>query len=465
VTRSTEGLLALNALLLLSGIGLVWALRGWRDWGDFLASLGLSYVSGVAFVCVAATLVLVAGGGLSTAVVLVLTLGTAAGGAIAGVVLRRPFPRVSGMRLPQGPEELAATALALLTLVLVLDFARAARLQPLVAWDAWAFWVPKAKAIFFFGGLDQQLFRTLPGPSYPLLVPALDAMDFRLMGSADTTALAMQYWFLLVGFVGAAAVLLRGLVSQTVLWLFLALVVVVPEVDHRLLQLIGDWPLDFFFVLAAVSLVRWLRTGERWLLLAYTLFLAATMATKREGQLLAACLVVGALVATVPRRRQVWVPVVGLAAAAFAVNLPWRIWWMTKHLTPDTPPGSSLSEQASRVLPSLGLVLHLLFEYRLWLLAVPIALAAALLGIAGRHLETQVLYLVTGVLAVVGFAWVVWSDPTIPISTRPALTPVPRAVGAITLLSLVLAPLLIADALRPRGARVARDAVPVPEPL
>jgi hypothetical protein len=214
-----------------------------------------------------------------------------------------------------------------------------------------------------------------------------------------------------------------------------------------------------------VSLVRLLRTDERWPLLAYALFLAAMMATKREGQLLTACLVVGALVATVPRRRQVWVPVVGLAAAAFAVNLPWRIWWMTKHLTPDTPPGSSLSEQASRVLPSLGLVLHLLFEYRLWLLAVPIALAAALLGLAGRHLETQLLYVVTGALAVVGFAWVVWSDPTIPISTKPALTPVPRAVGAITLLSLVLAPLLIADALRPRGARAARDAVPVPEPL
>ena len=46
---------------------------------------------------------------------------------------------------------------------------RAARLQSLQAYDAWAFWVPKAKAIYFFGGLDEQVFTTAPGPSYPPL--------------------------------------------------------------------------------------------------------------------------------------------------------------------------------------------------------------------------------------------------------------------------------------------------------
>ena len=78
----------------------------------------------------------------------------------------------------------SAAGIALAGLFLEALF-RAARLQSLQAYDAWAFWVPKGKAIFFFGGLDEHVFTTTPNPSYPPLQPILDAAAFHAMGGAD----------------------------------------------------------------------------------------------------------------------------------------------------------------------------------------------------------------------------------------------------------------------------------------
>jgi hypothetical protein len=452
---NTLGVFELNALFLLAGLGLLWACRGWETWASFLHSLGVAYMLGTATVLVGATLVLVAGAGLSTGVVVSLPLGLAAAGAVAGGLRRRPLPRGRlELAAPRTMGEIAATAGAGLTVLLLLEFFRAARLQPLVAFDAWNFWVPKAKAIYFFGGLDEQLFRTLGGPSYPLLVPALQAMDFRLIGSADASALALQYWFLFAGFVFAAASLLRGIAPRALVWLFLALAVVIPETEHRLLQLMGDWPLDIFFALAALFLVRWLLTRETWLLAGYGVCLCAVMATKREGLMLAACLVAGGLVAAWRDWRRTALPVVVLAVAAFAVNIPWRLWWTSRHLSSDTPDGGlgQLAAHVSRILPSARIVLELTFSYKLWLLVVPVALVAAAFSTTTPARKVAFLYLTTSVLAFVGFTWILWSDPTIALTTKPALSPIPRAVGALALLSVVVAPVLVARLPEPRLA-------------
>jgi hypothetical protein len=454
MSRSLEGVLALNLCFLVSGLAILWAIRGWRSWLELLELLGVAFLLGLGSIAVLATLVLVAGGGLSLAVILGLCGGVAAICAELAVWRRRPFPRSFGA-LPRSLSLGAFLALlaALATAVLLVAFFRVTRVQPLTAWDAWAFWVAKAKAIYFFGGLDESLFRSLPGPSYPLLVPALDAMDFRLMGgTADTSGLAVQYWLLFAGFLLAAAALLRPLARGWLVWLFLGLATVIPELDGRLLTGLADWPLDIFFVLAALFLVRWLRTGEHWLIVGYGVMLAATFATKREGALLAACLVPAALAATVRDRRRTWLPVLGVAVLAYGVNVPWRIWWTSRHLLPDAPDGGlgQLALHASRIWPSLKLVLHLLFAYESWLLIVPVALAAGVLSllVRGGARETAVLYLLTAVLSVIGFTWILWSDPGLQLSTSTAATPIPRVVGSLVLLSTVLAPLLIDPLLR-----------------
>ena len=80
-----------------------------------------------------------------------------------------------------------ASGIALVGLLLEALF-RSARLQSLQAFDAWAFWVPKAKAIYFFGGLDEQIFTTSAGPTYPPIVPILDAAAFHAMGSVEPSS-------------------------------------------------------------------------------------------------------------------------------------------------------------------------------------------------------------------------------------------------------------------------------------
>ena len=152
---------------------------------------------------------------------------------LAAIALRRPLARWR----PAAPTEargtgvgLVAVAFGALIVVYLEALFRAGRLAGLSAWDAWAFWVPKAKAIYFFGGLDEQFFRELANPTYPPLVPALEASAFHFMGSADVVTLHLQFWFFACGFVAAVAGLLAPRVPALLLWPFLLLVLVAPRV-------------------------------------------------------------------------------------------------------------------------------------------------------------------------------------------------------------------------------------------
>jgi hypothetical protein len=445
IARSYEGLVAAQMLFLVAGLGVLWAFRGWRTWLDLLRSLGLAYLLGVGGIGVLATLVLIAGYGVGTPVVVALSLGLALAGSVCGYLGRRPLPRVGGFTRPRtDPTALFADAIVVLVVVVLVEFLRASLRQGIVAWDSWTFWVPKAKAIYFFGGLDPQLFRSLANPSYPLLVPALQAMDFHLAGSADVGILAAQYWLLFAAFVFAVPELLREVVPPQVLWPFLLLACVVPELDRRFTNAQGDWPLDIFFTLSAISLARWLLTRESWLLCTYGAFLAAALATKREGQLMAVCLVLAALLATWRRARTIWPWVVGVAAAAYVLNIPWRIWWSSRGLSSGGPEIGfrALFSHLDRLGPSIRIVLHLLFQYDFWLVAVPIALVAAIAVALRREFVLPSFFLMTVVLLLVGFVWILWAYVSLPLDTSSA-TPIPREVASVVLLSLVFAPLLL----------------------
>ena len=68
--------------------------------------------------------------------------------------------------------------------------------RPLSEWDAWAMWTMKAKAITLLGGLDPGVLAGVPYHhlhlDYPLLLPAVEAMGFRFMGSIDTQVIHLQ---------------------------------------------------------------------------------------------------------------------------------------------------------------------------------------------------------------------------------------------------------------------------------
>lgn len=447
MSRSILGVVGVNGLFALTGLCVLWGIRGLRSWLDALEHLGVALMLGVAAVTVLATLWLIGGQHLTVWVVLVLCAVVAAPAVQLGLVRRRTLPRALG-DLPRLSSAATLSALALFALAAAFLGALylVARVNSFITEDSFVFWIPKAQAIYYFGGLDEQLFRTLHGSSYPILLPTLDAIDFRFMGSADVPNLALQSWFLLVGCLTSMAALLRPLVRPWLLWLFVVFAAVLPNLDYRLYLGEADWTVDIFFVLAALFLVRWVAMRERWLLAGYGVLLAATFAAKREGALFVVCLVGGALVATAPGRRR-WLPILAVTAGAYATSIPWHVWWSSRHLQPDLPAGwrENLVSNLSRIRPAYAVVFRLLFTYDFWLVAVPVALVAAVLGLtlAGRVRETAVLYLATMVLGVNGLMWIVWSEPTVSLDTHNSTTPIPRAVGSLVLLSAVLAPLLL----------------------
>jgi len=447
--RSLLGLVLLNTFAFGVGAGLLWGLRGWRTWWELARLIGVAYMLGVAGLGVALTLVLVSGIPFSLATILLTGLVLAGVGTVVGRGLGRPRPVLGA-----GPPRvgLAAAALAALVVVYFEALFRAARLSGLYAFDAWSFWVPKAKAICFFGGLDEQFFSELPNATYPPLVPALEASAFHFMGSTDVVTLHVQFWFLLAGFVAAVAGLLATRVPPVLLWSFALLALVSPRVVGRTLEPQADFTLDYLFALAALLLALWLLEHEPWQLASATLFLGATMLTKREGQLLAACVVAAALAASWREWRSAW-PRLGLASVgAIALALPWRFWYVSHDLTGEFPESgvTGLLDHLDRAWPSLQSVLSSAFDAGLWTVVLPLVIVAiALAFIAGARTLPVYAALVYG-LALAGFTWAIWSftELEVPIEQNEAINPVVRLAASLVVLSAALVPLLLDAAWR-----------------
>lgn len=451
MSHSLAGLVALNLVFLGAGYLLLWAVKGLDSLSELLRLAGAAYLLGLAAVVLAGTELLVAGVAPTVPVVLGVAAALCAAGLLAGRRLGRGRPSLRLGGRASEPFLLAGLAVSALALVLLEAFFRAARVQGLLAYDAWAFWVPKAKAIYFFGGLDKALFLQLAHPRYPILVPTLEAMDFHFMGSVDTTVLHVQFWFLLAGFVLAVAGLLRPQVRLMLIWPFLAVALVMPDLDYRALNPMADATRDYFFVAGALCIGLWLVRAEAWLLVSAGVFLGAAMSTKREGSLLAACLVAAALAVTARRARSAWPRLAAAAAGGFALSVPWLLWVRLHHLPREyeSVTWHGMWSHLSRVWPGLRLTTELTFDWNLWLLGAPLGVAAALVLLARRRDALGGLYALTFLLGIAGFTWVFWGVTSFPLD-KSDRTGIPRAVGALVLLSLAFAPLMLQRALERR---------------
>ena len=439
------GLAMLNVLMLGVGIAALWALRGWRSWTELAGLAGLAYMLGVALMGITLTLELVLGLTFSLATVIL----TGAGLVLASAAARRLFTRWRPAPAEGRIRGLGVVAAVFGALVLVYLEAlfRAGRLAGLSAWDAWAFWVPKAKAIYFFGGLDEQFFRELANPTYPPLVPALEASAFHFMGSADVVTLHVQFWFFACGFVAAVAGLLAPRVRPLLLWPFLVLVLVAPRVVGRNLDPQADFLLDYLFALAALLVALWLAERQPWQLASASLFLGAAMLTKRDGLLLAACVVLAAFVASWTDRRSAWPRIALAAACGVAVAVPWRIWFSSKDLSGELPQAglSGMVENLDRAWPAFVSVLSTAFDYDLWLVILPlVGVAVVLAFVAGaRALPTFALVLYASLIA--GFTAVLWSftEFELPFVQDEGVNPIVRLTASLAVLSGALVPLLL----------------------
>jgi hypothetical protein len=443
-TRALLGLAAFNLFLLAVGIAGLAALRGWRSWHDLVRMGGLAYLLGVALMGVTLSIELVVGVPFSFATIVV----TGVALALAAAALRRPLARWRP-ELPAGRARgvaLVAVAFGALVVVYLEALFRSARLSSLSAWDAWAFWVPKAKAIYFFGGLDEQIFTTSAGPTYPPIVPILDAAAFHAMGSVDVVTFHLQFWFLLAGGVAAIAGCLYRHVPPWALWSSLLLVLVVPRFGEGLLTPQADVLVDLLFVVGALQLTLWLRDGQGWRLACIAALFAGAALTKREGLLYSALALGVTFGASWPRRRSAWPRLALVVGIVVAAAIPWRLWYRAHDIRGEAPPSLGAGASLHRALDSLRLSLDVLFDVSLWSV-VPfvllLALAAAFVW-GDRRLAGFVTALL--VLVFLGGAWVTYSYPGLPITANEALNPIVRYTGALVLLAGVSMPLLVGSA-------------------
>jgi hypothetical protein len=410
VIANAAQLLAAGACVLAAGAGVLRLVTGrWPlDW----AHAGLAYMAGVAAVGVIAQLVLVLGGSLSLPAVLALCGGLfALGFARRGADEREAAPAQAGLRFAALGAALTAAYLTLLAVDLAF--------QPLFRSDAWAQWTPKAESIVFFGGLDLRVFANeayaTMNLDYPLLVPAIEAIDLRFMGF-DTQLVHLQFWLLLAGFIGAFVALARGRVPPGILWAFAAALALAPTLAYQSASAYADVPLAAFFALAGMCAWRWLADGRRSDLALTALFAAAACATKTEGLVFVAAL----FLVLVPLAWRISRREAGAAAVAAVASLvgivPWRLWAAANDVPAQvdwhTFDGRFLTDNAGRLPTVVWRLARDVADPRAWLLLLPLGLAcAAVAAVFARSRGGVVLALGVPALALLGLVWIYWSTP------------------------------------------------------
>ena len=448
--QALGGLALLNALFLISGIALLWLFRGWDTWAELARLAGLAYVTGVAVVGSTWTLLLILGVPFS----LGLVLGLPAFVIATFSLLARRRGRTRPVRRTAGSDGglLVAAACIAASGLLLAGFFRAARLSGLYWWDAWSFWIPKAKAIYQFGELDVGFFTVLPGPSYPPLVPVLDAAAFHVMGSADVVTLHVQYWLFAVGFVWALAGLLAERVPDWILWPFVLLLLVAPRIGERFLITEADLFLDYLFVVAAILMLLWILDRERWRLVVATVAMCGMVLTKREGLLLAAVLVTAALLASARQWRSVWPSLVAASITVAAVAAPWRIWYVARGVAGEAPQTLDPTD-TERLWPSFRLAFDVLLSSDYWSVLVPIAIGALVLATLARAYTVVVFFGAVVLLVTLGGGWITWAIPELEITQELGGNPIVRYMGSAALLCAAASPLLLAAAWRATASR------------
>jgi hypothetical protein len=310
------GLLGANGLMLVAGLGALPLLGIARSWSELVSRFGLAYLSGIAIVGIVSAhlaLVRVSVGWIELAV-------------FASIVAAAGASRLRGTTLPRWRRPGWASVAGTVALLAVLsEYARAFAIAPLDRYDAWAIWTLKSHALYVFGWADPVVFAgdsyRFAHLEYPLLLPSLEAVDFRAMGAFDTRLLHLQFFLLLVAAVLALASVLKELVPSGLLWPSLLAVVLAPSVFDQLLSAYADLPLALFFAVGVAAAARWLLTNERWALTSAALFFAAVLLTKNEGALFVLAALLG-LALSAGRR---WRALAAVVSAEIVAVLPWHI--------------------------------------------------------------------------------------------------------------------------------------------
>jgi len=448
------GPLVLDLMLLGAGEVVLYGLGLVRSRAEALRYAGLAFVVGWCMVGTAIVYALVLGASLELWQPIALAAALSAGAFALGRVIPADADVVERPERGVARVCAVAAAAALVGYLALLGLHSALTTSP-TGWDTWAFWLPRAKAIFSFHGLHPHLhggFASFAHPDYPPLIPAFDATVFRFAGAASVLALPFQDWLLTVAFVAAAAAVLRRRVRGALLWPALCLLVLAPQFGGSVGEGYADPQLARLVALAAVCGGVWVLERDWRLLVLTGILLVGASLTKREGLGLALLLSVALAVAARVEGRRGWARALLLGPMLIVAALPWQIWLHAEHVayTPDYSlrtllhPGY-LFDRLGRLGIALERLPRIALSFDHWLLVLPLALLLAFLVIGTR---SSLAVLVLGVIGAgyLGLACVYWIG-TLPV-TWYMRTSASRVVASLVVLAGVLTPLVASELLR-----------------
>jgi hypothetical protein len=445
VTSKIVAIAGANALMLVFGAGLLPLLRLAQTRRELLGRLPLAYAVGLA-----ATGILAAD--LAVVDVPVGWVLLAVFAVVAAVLGLRRLPGGRPLLRPLGRRRLDLPAYAVLgvTAAFAVPAAKLLAVNPLNAIDGWVIWGLRARALYDFGHPVAPIFTD---PAYqalqhPLLLPALEALDFRVMGGFDGTVVHLQLLGFAIAFVGGAWGLLRSRVLPLLLAAVVLAAVTAPTFFNQLPSNYADVPVAVFVALGVAAL----GTEQ---LPAAALFLGAAALTKNEGEMFALTAFVAA--ALVARRAQLR-PLALAALAVIAVDVPWRIWILVHHVKiaeysiSDVFNPSYLYDHRGRVAPSAHELWHQLWRLESFSFVVPLVLV----GFAGALLLRRFR------VAAFGAAWLLLSFGGLLaiywISTNPLKSHLTdsadRTVDSLVFGGALLVPLLLAFEREPESGEL-----------
>lgn len=397
-------LLGANLLMLVAGLGVLLLLGVARSWRALVQRSALAYFSGILLAgIVSADLALVH-----------VSFGWIGLAALAALGLGLCFWRLRGTDRPGlAPRPAVHDVVALVALLAVfVDYARAFRVAPLNRYDAWAIWALKGHALYAFGWADPVLFAGsayhFANLDYPLLLPSLEAIDFRSMGAFDTRLLHVQFLLLLVAALLALFALLRDRAHPVVLWLTLLAVALAPAVFDQLLTAYADLPLALVFAVGVAAAARWLVTDERWALAFATFCFGGALLLKNEGSLF----VLAVFVALFAAAHNRWRAVAVAGAVDLVLLAPWRI-YVRVHDLQDINYSLGDSFDLGHVHGRLGVgpiafrtLAGEMLDPRQWGLLVLIFLALVVAAVVTGLRALPVFAAIWTVLAWLGLSWI-----------------------------------------------------------
>jgi hypothetical protein len=393
--------------------------------GRLLASVGLAYMAGVAAVMTALIVLMVIGVGISLplfAVVCALFALPAAVAVVrpanwsAGFARRRR--RLGDLRA-LSLEHWGAAAIVAFLAVVVITGISAARHEPLDEFDNFLIWANKAVVLYHYGDFPAAFLSSTFGSGahwdYPILLPMLEAVQFKAAASPTAEPVHVVPWLLLAGFAWAAAFLVRRSTRPAV-WAGVLgglVVLVVPQLTTGL----ADTPMACFLALGALAIGLWIQEGRTSDLAIGAVMLAGAAGTKTEGAFGAAVVIAVAVAVHLAwrnRRAAGLTAVAGIGLAAIAV-LPWQLWILTHDIAPTTRLGtaldpSHLGDTADRVWPSTKALYAVLATEEIGQFTVALAVALIIVRMRGFP-RIAVFYLGVALLYFASLVWAYWVTP------------------------------------------------------